>query len=373
MLKPSISNEEKFLLLCSQLTPDRRVEQEITALLNGPINWKKIMETANRHGVSLFLYAALTKLGNQDSCPPQIYGHLKSSFYASVNRMIRLEQETLRIQEAALREHIAFIPFKGLALAHTVYPNPALRAMDDVDILVKEDQFSAFVTLLNQMGYAPPLNELDPVNPTAPLTRISADNFGISIDVHRALVPDRPIKISLPIWKRAKEISVDHQKMLALSEEDTFLSLALHLRRHLRRLTLKFIVDIAELLKKAGAGLDWEYIKEHSKNNHICRTVYLALYLSKDLLDAPIPDKIYQELEPCPAIKYLLHRAISRHNIFTLKKRNGTILRVLLFDRLGDLLLYLWRVSFLERCLKKPSPNRNIKTPPSATDKETKR
>jgi len=122
-----------------------------------------------------------------------------------------------------------------------------------------------------------------------------------------------------------------------------------HLRIHTRQITLKFIVDLAELLNKYANTLDWPYIEESAKDNHITTVLYLSLYLTKELLNAPVPPQILHKFCPHNIKRMFLHLALNKNNFFTFNKCRGTFLRFLLFDTALDFLLYLWRVSFLER------------------------
>jgi hypothetical protein len=45
---------------------------------------------------------------------------------------------------------------KGAALAHLVYPEPLLRPMRDIDILVRAEEVYRGYALLPQIGFTPP-------------------------------------------------------------------------------------------------------------------------------------------------------------------------------------------------------------------------
>jgi hypothetical protein len=188
-----------------------------------------------------------------------------------------------------------------------------------------------------------------------------SSNQSIAIEIHKALAPPRPYEINLPcLWERTRERELNNQNVSYLSLEDTFLSLVLHLRRHTRprRLALKFAVDIAELLNTNGENFDWSYIKESARNNHIITTVYLSLYLAKEILDSNISPEILNEFRPNIIKNIFIRLTINRHNFFHLQNWQGVFLRLLLFDNPMDFLLYLWRISFLERFVTRRNPGK---------------
>ncbi len=364
MNERKIPSEHKLILLCTRLKINEPDRNEILSLLNGPLNWDRIREISVRQEILPFLYYNLNRLNLQDSVPKEMFVIMKNYHYSNLIRNSLLEKEALFILKSAGSEGLTIIPFKGFSLIQTLYQsNPELRIMADVDILIKESEFQKIKNILLQTSY---IENTDPaenkIHFETVFSKILSANLSSIIEIHTALSPARPYQIKLPqLWERTQEKTTVGQKIFFLSAEDTFLSLALHLRRHLRRLTLKFIVDISELLSANGEKLDWKYIKKSAKDNHIMTTVYLALYTAKELLDMPVPAKILNGFRPNIIKSALISLSLNKDNFFTLKKRQAVFLRFLLFDRLLDFCLYLWRVSFVERFIAGGIPSKKLK------------
>jgi hypothetical protein len=280
---------------------------------------------------------------------------MKNCYYANLKKNLMLEEQIYIILESMYRENLSIILFRGFALMETLYHNPGLRIMVDVDILVKEEELKKISDILIQLGYKESAEHKEGSRRyNIVFSKYFLPNKSLVIEVHRSLAPARPYKISLPrLWERTQEKIINNQKLLYLSQEDTFLSLAVHLRRHTRRLTLKFLLDIAELLNMSGDKLDWAYIKDSARNNHIVTTVYLSLYLAKKILMAIVSPKILNEFRPNIIKCFLMRLIINKGNFFIFKKWRGTLLRLLLFDNTKGFLFYLWKVSFLERFIAK--------------------
>lgn len=365
MNERKIPNEYKLIFLCARLKIGEAIRNEIRNLLNYPLNWDKIKEISIHHEILPFLYYNLNRLGLQDSAPKKVFAIMKNYHYSNLIRNSLLEKEVSLILKSSGSAGITIVPLKGFSLIQTLYrSNPELRIMVDVDILVKETEFPKVKNILTQIGYAQ--NNAPAENKVlfeTVFSKMISINLPVIIEVHTELSPARPYPLKLPqLWERTQEKTINGQKIPLLSAEDTFLSLALHLRRHLRRVTLKFIVDIAELLNASGENLDWIYIKKSAKNNHIITTVYLSLYIAKELLDRPVPAEILNKFRPNIIKSALISLLINKHNFFTLKKRQAAFLRFLLFDRLLDFCLYLWRVSFIERFYLRRNPFKKAKT-----------
>ncbi len=371
MKKNSVNFEYKLIFLCARLRINESIQNEIRNLLNSPLNWDKIKEISIRNEILPFLYYNLNQPRLQDFVPKEMFALMKNYHYANLIRNSFLEKEVSLILKSAGSAGITIIPFKGFSLIKTLYRNnPELRIMADIDILVKESEFQKIKNILLQTGYVDNTDTTEnKVHFETVFSKMLSVNLSSIIEVHTKLSPARPRPIKIPqLWKRTQQKTINGQKLFLLSGEDTLLSLALHLRRHLRRLTLKFIVDISELLNTSGEKLDWEYIKKTAKNNHILTTVYLSLYTAKELLDMSVPAKILNEFRPNIIKSALISLSLNKHNFFTLKKWQAGFLRFLLFDRLLDFYFYLWRVSLVERflaagALKKTKTNAIQKIP----------
>lgn len=371
MLKRTLPEEHQLIIFCTRLNLQGPEHQEIKALLlsNNKLNWDKIISLARIQEITPFLFYHLNRLNLKDLIPQYIWIIMKSYYYLNLKKNTAFEKEFSLLLEAANRQGIDIIPFKGLALLQTLYhKNYSLREMVDIDFLVKTDKLPKIKSILVNLGYQINLCEKDvktkqETKIVAVLLNNSLKNFPLFIEAHSALTPCRPYKVELPLlWQRAKDLSLYQQRCLLLSNEDTFLSLALHLRRHTRRLTLKFIVDISELLNTNVDNLDWNYIKDSAKNNRILATVYFALYISKELLNARIAPGVIAEFQPHIIKRALLYLCLNKYNFLSLRKIQGAFLRLLLFDRLSDLLFYLWRVSLLEQTKIKEYLNKIIPT-----------
>ncbi len=363
MFKKETPDEYKLIFFISRLKIDSSSHREIRKLISNSINWNRIIEISNRQQILPFLYYNVTKLNLQNIIPQDIFAEMKNCYFSNILRISMLEKEISRILELTNRKGITLIPFRGFSLSQTLYFNSGLRIMVDVDILIKKGHLQEIKNILAHLGYKESADDsskslLYSNEYIAVFSKTLLANQNIVIETHYALAPPRPYAINLPcLWERAQERNLNGQKVFYLSLEDTFLSLVLHLRRHTRprRLALKFIVDLAELLNINAEKLDWEYIKESAENNHIVTTVYLALYLTNELLEASVSPKILNEFRPNIITRVFIHFTINKYNFFTLKEWQGIFLRLLLFDNPIDFFLYLWRVSFLKKSVTRRS------------------
>ena len=338
-------------MLLSRLKITFALQQEIKKLLLDYIDWGFAIKTSKHHDILPFLYYNINELALQSLIPADIFLYMKNYYYSNLKKNILIEKEIYSLLKTINSKDIAIIPFKGFALIQTLYHNPGLRVMADIDLLIRETDLERLKIILTESGYIENQEHNEP-NVKVFLKQFLSNRI-IIIEIHDAIVPARPYKLDLPdLWNRAQEKIINNEKIFYLSPEDTFLSLALHLRRHTRRLTLKFILDIAELLNAEGEKLDWHYIIVSAKNNRIVTTIYCSIYLAKELLGASASIGILNNFKPnvikCTLMRYI----ITKYNFFDLERWQGILLRFLLFDNILDFVVYLWRASLLERFIK---------------------
>lgn len=347
-MREKLSAETKLVLLCSRMEPDDAAREEILSVLALKPDWQKVTGLAGHHKVLPLLCRNLLRFSPPGAIPGKILDLLKDHYHVNLARNIRIQKEMTAIfsRSAGITSPV---PFKGFGLLQTVYArDPGLRMLTDVDLLDDgTGKISGILAGLGYEGFAG--NHGD----TTVFNRQVSANLNLVIDVHTALGTGRPYRIHLPLlMARTRMVNVDGTAVPCLSDEDSLLGLALHMRRHTRKLTLKFFVDIAESLNAGGDRLDWDYIRNAARENHISSTLHTALYLAQELLDARIPREA-ASLRPGQFKSASIRALVNRGNFFSLGRKGGTLLRLLLFDRLGDLMLYSYRISLRERVIKR--------------------
>lgn len=357
MIKKKLLKERILILYCARLKLTEKYSKSIHALLKERIDWDEIYNISDCQKVLPFLYYTLGKFDFQH-VPAYIIKKAENYYYSNLCKNLLAEKEISYLLELTNKEGLDIIPIKGFSLIQTLYRDPGLRIMADIDILIQACDIQRINTIFNRLGYKKSALKINLPGYEIVFLKKTPVGQSIIIEVHDSIIPPRPFKLEIPaLWKRTEIKEIYGQKLICLSKEDTFLTLALHLRRHARCLTLKFIVDIAELLNISENKFDWDYVHNTAKNNHIMNSVYVSLYLAKELLETTISHKLIDRFRPNIIKNTLIHITINKHNFFSLTKKQGTFLRFLLFDRLIDFIFYLWRVSFIERFITKLLPN----------------
>ncbi|MBQ4037607.1 MAG: nucleotidyltransferase family protein [Clostridia bacterium] len=199
-----------------------------------------LYELATRHGVlALFYYGAV-------ACGVSAEHPIVKSAAATVLREAMLGEKQLLcgrlVTEAFEREGIDHLPLKGLR-QKSLYPKAEMRAMGDLDILIREEDHPRILPLMESLGFAQ--------------TTVSDHEFvfqgkGITVELHRRLIPSYNKDYYAYFgdgWNHAS--SVDGSHAFVMPPEDEFIYLLVHFAKHYRDggIGLRHVTDLYVFLK----------------------------------------------------------------------------------------------------------------------------
>jgi hypothetical protein len=302
---PRTDPEKELLLLCTRTTVDADTAARIKIRLRNEINWPALFETALRHGVMPLLYRSLNNTC-PDGIPKVFLGRLRDAFYANAAHNAVFSGELLKILRLFETNGIFAVPFKGPALAASVYGNPALRQFGDLDILVRPEEAEPARDLLISNGYQDTSQLSDRHRAAFYRARkvyelVRRDNK-ILVELHWSVTSWTfffPLKPSY-VWERLVTGSLENTAVRMLSPEDLLLVLCVHGAKHYWS-KLGWICDVAELLR-VQSGLKWTDVLLQARQLGGTRILYLGLFLAHVLLDAELPREVWQEINSDPVV-----------------------------------------------------------------------
>jgi len=110
----------------------------------------KLYQLAAWHNVANMAYYGLLKL---DPLPPEsILKSFKQARSKALAKEARQEFEVQQILAAFEEKQLKHMPLKGFIIKH-LYPQPDMRLMADVDILVEADKLKAAREIMLTLGY----------------------------------------------------------------------------------------------------------------------------------------------------------------------------------------------------------------------------
>ena len=252
------------------------------------VEWDSLIQLAAFHRVAPLLHKSLreTTPGN---VPPSLEAYVRSAS----SRGLLLTGELLRLLKRWEGAGVQAIPFKGPALAASLYGDPALRHFDDLDVLVRAEDFAAAKEIVLALGYQP--REQHSLHESFSLFRGDVE---IVLELHWEFMPMPEVFPFDPqlaeSWARCETVSLGGHKARAFAPEDQLLYLCAHGGRHLW-MRLQWVCDVAQLLR-TRPDLDWARLMAQAQASGGRRMLFLGLYVAHNLLGAPLPPNIAQSV-----------------------------------------------------------------------------
>src|SRR3954454_15181763 len=151
-------------------------------------HWDAIPARAEAHGLVPLLYTHVQAAGI--AVPPPAKQKLQGYYMQHAHATHVRAQVLADILERFNTAGIDVLVLKGAAIAHLIYPQPVLRPMRDIDILVRAVDVYRAYALLPEIGFTPPPGAHHGLGPDHHhLTAIKrvADGFSVSLELHHAL------------------------------------------------------------------------------------------------------------------------------------------------------------------------------------------
>jgi hypothetical protein len=297
------SVERKLLLALLRRREGAQDEAEMLSLLR-QVNWLTFLNSTSE---DLFPYLSfgLEPYLNILERPPEWERLIKARRITAVHNL-RLRHELARTLEALRASGIPALALKGIVMAYTAYPDPSLRPMCDLDLLVPPDKREDALHVLRTLGYYYPesvaaihrghVPRLGPDQEFAPGLQLRGSR--VFLDVHSELECSEPL-FPMPVqefWSRSVLIDLKGLGVRTLCPEDFLFHLCLHLSRsHRFEKGLLALVDLKVLLD-SRSDWNWAGIAERSLQCGYATWMFLTLEVARDLVGAPVPDSFFQAL-----------------------------------------------------------------------------
>lgn len=315
--------EADLLLCCARTHLSSEKKDQIGVLLHSEIDWPYLIRIADAHGLIPLLYFNLKKAFT-DSVPGSVLDQLHARFLANAGRNLFLTQELFEILDLFEMNAIPAIPFKGPALAISLYGDLALRTFSDLDILVRKQDIKSAKTLLLSQGYRLDLS----LTQGQEIAFLHSDLEGwfvrqdgkVLVEVHWGEPKDFPFTLDLePFWKRLGKSSFEGRMVLTFSPEDLLLLLCVHGAEHCWE-RLIWVCDLTGLLR-VHKGMDWSGLINQAEVLGCRRILFLGLFLAGDLLGATLPAEISKRIQGDSTVRSLAGQVYER----LFQEENGRI------------------------------------------------
>lgn len=191
-----------------------------------------LLDLLGRHGLAPYGYHLLRRHELFDLFPPSFAVDLQAVSRAFTTENLVLLTELRHLATLFRDEGVEAVPLKGAALFTTLYSQPGLRPMQDIDLLVREAGLPRIERLLLENGYT-----LSPLHSSKDLRRFhfhlpfTNGEKGVRVEIHWNLADEQviPRRVLDGIWRRILPDEGLGPRLDTLTE---FLYLALHASKH---------------------------------------------------------------------------------------------------------------------------------------------
>jgi putative nucleotidyltransferase-like protein len=219
------------------------------------------------------------------------------------SRYLLARVEQARIEAALAPLGIEWVWLKGYALAHAVYPRPALRPMLDLDLLVSAERCDEADRAVRALGYRPAVDAppvfrgVERILHHHPALRAPS---GVTVELHTRLHPSEQLLAPSHLaWFRAQtvETHAGGVRVRHLAPEAQLLHLAAHaiLQHGEGDLRLQRYYDCHLLLSRT-ARFDWPTLLDGAAMLGWTYAVERALAKAHGYFQTPVPEHAWRAL-----------------------------------------------------------------------------
>lgn len=335
---------QALVVECTKIRPG-----DTSDLAGESTDWESVLRIARSNAVVPLLYKALSVTGT-DLMPTAFAENLRSEFESSSRRSLEMTGELMQILDLLDGDGIEAVPYKGPAIAQSLYGNIALRQFKDLDLLLLPRDVPRARATLEAQGFS---TDAVTVMHESPLIRtwnempFTKGELIVELQWRAAPAYFAPSVSLEPMWSRLGSGKIGGRDVPALSPEDLLLLLSIHGAKHTWE-RLSWIADIARI-PDAYPGIDFELAGRRASVAGVRRMLRLAVLLASDLLDAGMPGEIVDDARSDPAVTLLAEKV--RRRLFSGSPRTDEdfpfeSMHLEMLDRPADRLGYVAGLAF---------------------------
>jgi len=239
--------------------------------------WKGFLKRSFQEGASGLIFYNLKNNNTRSLLPGWVYNSLQEDYLNNLGRNILIQAQIKEIKGAFRDGGLDLLLVRGAVFFDQLYPCLGIRAMADIDLVIRSRNLPAAQGIFKELGYSWPEDY--------PFLLSKDDLY---IDLHldvagfwRIKSWPSPIGInSQEIWDRARPLNSDSTLIRTLDIYDTVINCSDHLQQH-SFARLIWFMDIAFLINSKD-DFDWSLILSRAKEFNLSKPLYFILsYLDR--------------------------------------------------------------------------------------------
>jgi hypothetical protein len=281
----------RLLALAARINPGGQDNLNLSRAFSSFSAWDTLVTEAEKNAIAPLLFTSLRESG---IAIPQ---DVKRKLYALVQRHrwanAARAKAMAEISDACINESIQLVVLKGSYLAHTIYPDPSLRTMSDIDLLAPPDKAMRVQQILRDLGYTVPDqagSQYMSEHHHLPGAHIELDGQQVHVEIHHdALSGDAPASITTEnLTSALNEFSIDGANYFALGHQDQLRHLYHHMSEPATKLKLIWCVDLVYYASHFEKEINWPALEQDYP--HVINALRLVDYI------IPLPENLQQHI-----------------------------------------------------------------------------
>jgi hypothetical protein len=271
-------------------------------------DWEHFTDMAQTEAVAPLVYTILNQVGvfnkhvissekaDDGAMPWVVKAELAKCYYHNAAFNAMLGNELDGILAVLTRAGIPVILLKGAALVKTVYPDPAERTMNDLDILVHRVHIRPAIRILHRAGYQRLIDNYIRYH----VLLLGGKTGNISVELHWSLVfnAERYPALIDWFWSQSHPLDMGNPFVLTLSPTAQLLYLAAHLvLQHGGLERLSWYYDLNLLINRFYTLIDWEALLQQASLFYLAQPLHQALTASRERFGFTLPEGFLERLQ----------------------------------------------------------------------------
>jgi hypothetical protein len=252
---------EDILALCARVEGNPAQQERLAREIGSFDRWDELIRQAERHGLGPLLYTHLQAI--EPPLPVPAKRALQGLYLRHRQASAIRSRELARILSALQTAEIDPLVLKGAALAHLIYPDPGLRPMRDIDLLVNKSAARRTQDTLLKLGYTLQNQIPDAQHHLPPVGR-QVEGLWVYVEVHTAIWPETWAWNSIPVdqlSQTAISFEFDGLSARTLGREETLWHVFRHALSLPEQVRLISLVDVVGVVETWLGEMDWDKVK----------------------------------------------------------------------------------------------------------------
>ncbi len=258
-----------------------------------PDRWPRVLWDLRFHRLTGLAIAAWES--ERLAIAPELATQLLEEHRTVMAHALRVEQRLVRLAHAFDAAGIRAVVLKGAAMAHAVYPDPAMRPFGDLDLLVSTADWRGACALLVEHGYARDLPEPRPgFDERFGKAATHSDASDVQIDLHRTLVVG-PFGLWLDpeeLLERTGTFELGGHTVLRLDPTGLLLNALLHAGLGASTPLLLQLRDVAQAA--ADPRVDWDLLTGWAVRWRLAAALRHAFEATVHQLAVELPSEVHR-------------------------------------------------------------------------------